>query len=50
MKQEFNNNGLLTYLERSEGFREKYEYDENGNIIYYEDSNGEINIDKRNNN
>ena len=40
------NNGLDTYLEHKDGFWYKYEHNENGDIIYYEDSNGLI-TDKR---
>ena len=41
-----NKNGNLIYKERSDGLWEKYEYDDRGNELYYEDSNGEID-DKR---
>ena len=35
-------NGKLIYLERSNGYWAKREYDSNGNRIYYENSNGII--------
>ena len=33
-------NGNLTYVENSNGYWEKSEYDSNGKEIYYENSNG----------
>ena len=33
-------NGNLTYVENSNGYWYKKEFDSNGNEIYYEDSNG----------
>jgi len=40
------NQGRLIYFEESYGYWEKAEYDQNGNQIYYENSNGRI-IDNR---
>ena len=39
-------NRNLIYIEYSDGFWFKREFDSNGKVIYYEDSNGAI-IDKR---
>ncbi len=45
-KEEYNNNGKLTYYEASDGYWEIMEYDADGDEIYWEDSDGEI-IDNR---
>jgi len=37
-----NKNGNLIYLEDSDGYWEKYEYDSQGHRIYFETSNGII--------
>jgi hypothetical protein len=39
-KSVYNENGLLTYYEDSNGGWYKQEYDSNDNQVYYEDSNG----------
>ena len=39
-------NGRTIYLEYSDGYWSKREWDSQGNVIYYEDSNGKI-IDNR---
>jgi hypothetical protein len=38
--EEFDQDGLLIYAERSDGFWFRYEHDNNGNRNYYEDSKG----------
>lgn len=38
----FDQNGNEIYSENSNGYWEKYEYNSNGNLVYYEDSFGEI--------
>ena len=42
----YDKKGRRIYYENSDGYWRKWEYDSNGNIIYQEDSNGEI-IDRR---
>jgi len=36
----WNVNGYQTYYEDSDGYWDRYEYDDNGNRTYFEDSNG----------
>jgi hypothetical protein len=41
-----NKNGKRIYFENSDGFWAKWEHDSQGNVMYYEDSDGDI-VDKR---
>ena len=42
VRTDYNDGGWVTYREYSDGYWYKRDYDDNGNVIYFENSYGKI--------